>query len=461
MLEPQKSAKFDAGALFGKWAQAARQKPLIAALAVLVVAVLCITLFASSNGSTSPEVLRKFQNAVAAEDVDALKKLISVDDRQMEVKTEYVGQFIKYAKEKPKYWKQTLEIMIAQQALHENAETINTGLLDKHSPAEVLGAGEFYLKKESGLFSDSYSVGVRPQYLEITLENDNGIVKVNNKELMKASKDNHTAKLGPLFPGEYDVSLVTHFDYANQEITQNETVSLFGFEPVTENSYFISGDQVRITSSLDGVEVYLNDKPTPFVIGTKEQSAEDYFYPAFADGSQKLQGVAKFPWGESRSEAVPITNLSESYSLTPPLQDQTKEEVLAFVRQFLETRAKSYETKDISTLRQMYHSGYGGDLLQETQEKLGGLHHFVSISDYTLKAVTLQDASFGYRENPLEHVSVSYDHQSKRFVVKIDNLYTHYALTMSDGRVDDTANQQMLDIQVTYENGKWVVLRIS
>ncbi|MDF2684207.1 MAG: rane protein-like protein [Brevibacillus sp.] len=457
MLEPQKGAKFDGGPFFGKAMQLARQKPLITVIVVLAVAALVIALFTSSNGSTSEEVLRKFQNAVAAEDVDALKELISVDDQQMEVKTEYLGQFIKYAKEHPKYLNQTMEIMIAQQALHENAENINTGLLDQHSPAEVLGAGEFYLKKESGLFSDSYAIGVRPQYLEITLENDNGIVKVNTKEIMKASKDNHTAKLGPLFPGEYDVSLVTHFDYANQDITQNETVSLFGFEPVTEGSYFITGDQVQITSSLDGVEVYVNDKPTPFVLGDEDS---EYFYPAFSNGSQTIQGVAKFPWGESRSEAVSITNLSDSYSLTPPLLDQTKQEVLAFVRQFLETRAKSYEAKDISALQKMYHSSYGGDILQETQKKLGALHHFASISDYTLKAVTLKEASFGYREDPLEHVSVSYDHESKRFVVEIDNMYTLYALTMSDGRVDDTANQQMLDIHVTYENGKWVVLRI-
>jgi uncharacterized membrane protein YvbJ len=68
------------------------------------------------------------------------------------------------------------------------------------------------LKKESGIFSDSYVIGVRPQYLDITMENDNGIVKVNDEELMTVSKDNHTAKAGPLFPGEYPVSLVTHFD---------------------------------------------------------------------------------------------------------------------------------------------------------------------------------------------------------------------------------------------------------
>lgn len=456
-VEPQKNAKFDGGRFFGKVVQLARQKPLFAIIVVLAVAALVIALFASTSGSTSEEVLRTFQNAVAAEDVDALKELISVDDSQMEVKPEYLGQFIKYAKEHPKYLDQTLEIMIAQQALYENAENLNTGLLDKHSPAEVLGAGEFYLKKMPGLFSDSYAIGVRPQYLEITLENENGSVKVNNTEILKASKDNHTAKLGPLFPGEYEVSLVTHFEYANQDIAQNETVSLFGFEPVTQKSHFITGDQVKITSSLDGVEVYVNNKPTPFVLGDEDS---EYFYPAFSDGSQTIQGVAKFPWGESRSEAVSITNLSDSYSLTPPLLDQTKQEVLAFVRQFLETRAKAFETKDISALQAMYHSSYGGDILEETQKKLGALHHFAGISDYTLKAVTLKEASFGYGEDPLEHVSVSYDSKSKRFVVEVDNLYTLYALTMSNGRVDDIANQQMLDIHVTYENGKWVVLRI-
>ena len=454
-IKPEKDKKFRFVELWG--VQAAGKKPLFAALAAVVLVILCFVWFASSSGLTSEEVLRKFQNAIAAEDVEALNELISVDDEQMEVKPEYLGQFITYAKENPRYLEDTLELMIAQQALHGNAEYINTGLLDEHSPEEVLGAGEFYLKKESGLFSDSYAIGVRPQYLEITMENDNGVVKVNGNELFQVSKEKHTERSGPLFPGEYDVSLVTRFDYANQEIAENETVSLFGFESVTENSYFVSGERVELSSSLDGVEVYLNDKPTPFVLGDDDP---EYFYPAFEDGSQTLQGVAKFPWGEARSEAVVINELSEIYRLTPALADETKNEVLAFARTFLDTRAKSFETKDVSALRQMYHSSYAGDVLQETQTELGGLHHFAGISDYTLKSVSLKSAGFGYGEDPLEHVTASYDQDEKRFIVEIDNLYAQYSLYMSNGRVDDIFNQELLDIKMTYENGKWVVLSV-
>jgi len=135
-------------------------------------------------------------------------------------------------------------------------------------------------------------------------------------------------KVGPLFPGEYQVDFTTAFDYAKQEIKQSETVSLFGLESETDYTEFVTGDQVKITSDLGEVQVYVNDQPTSFVWRSYMDAEEssDYFYPAFSDGSQQIQGIAKFPWGESKSEAVSIQDLSAEYDISPKLQDETKQE---------------------------------------------------------------------------------------------------------------------------------------
>src|SRR5690606_15978193 len=124
----------------------------------------------------------------------------------------------------------------------EEAEYVNTGLLDKMSPDQLLNSGELYLKKKKGFWSDSYTIGVRPQYLNITLENDNGTITVDGKETHEVSKGNHSVKLGPLFPGEYQVDFKTKFDYVGKEITESEPVSLLGMESETDYSKLVTGD---------------------------------------------------------------------------------------------------------------------------------------------------------------------------------------------------------------------------
>jgi hypothetical protein len=229
---------------------------------------------------------------------------------------------------------------------------------------------------------------------------------------------------------------------------------LFGFEPVTQETYHVTGDQVDIDTSIDGVELYVNGKPTSIIFGKEEN---EYFYPAFADGSQSVQAVAKFPWGEARSEAVTITDLSERYMLEVPLTDQTKEEVLAFSKQFLETLAKSYETKDIKALQSMYHSSYDEDLLQVTQKELGAFHPYADFYGYDLKAVTLMETGFGKFLVPFKQVNAFYDDDAKRFVVKVSSFAARYSLTMTNGSVEDGYGKY--NFELTHENGKWVVLR--
>lgn len=413
----------------------------------------------SKGDKQASEVIRKFQNAIAAEDTQALQKLLSVDDQVMKVTEDRLRRLIQFAKEDSDYYEETLQIFTAQQALLEEAEYVNTGMLDRLSPDEVLSAGELYLKKESGFLGDSFKIGVRPQYLKITLENDNGTIVVDGAEILKVSKDNHSTKVGPLFPGEYQVEFKTIFDYAKRDVTKSETVSLFGLESDTEYSDYVIGESVKIYSDLMEVQVYLNDQPTPFFQKSymDREESSDYFYPAFNDGSQKIQGVAKFPWGESRSEAVTIEDLSADYNITPKLQDKTVQEVLDFVRLFLKTQAEAYGSKDVSELEKLY-PHHEGDLLEEVQDGLGSLY-YPGISERTLKKVEFKNMNYDTSTDDLmRHVKVYYDSELKQYVVQVTGIDSEYILTLSDGYVDDNYNNQLLNLRLIYTDGAWTVL---
>lgn len=438
-----------------------KNKPVMIIAFLLVIGLILLLLFSSSSGGDkqASEVIRKFENAIAAEDTEALKKLLSVDDEAMEMTDERLRQLIQYAKEERDYYEATLQIMMGQQALLEEAEYVNTGLLDKMSPDQLLNSGELYLKKKKGFWSDSYTIGVRPQYLNITLENDNGTITVDGKETHEVSKGNHSVKLGPLFPGEYQVDFKTKFDYVGKEITESEPVSLLGMESETDYSKMVTGDQVRINSRLGEVQAYVNDQPTPFIQRSyMDDSSGDYFYPAFSDGSQKIYGVAKFPWGESKSEPVVIDDLSDNYDITPPLQEQTRKEVLDFVTLFLETRAEAYGSKDISELEKLY-PNFEGDLLQMVEADREDMYYPWG-SDNTLQSVKLQEFRFTGSEDPADHVAVFYDREKKHFFVQVTGIHAFYALTISDGDVDDIDNDELLNLNLVYTDGKWTVSKI-
>ena len=435
-----------------------KKKPAMIIAIIAVCLILAFMLSSSSAGDKqASEVIRKFENAIATEDTKALKKLLSVDDEAMEMTDDRLHKLIQYAKKEPDYYEETLQIMIGQQALLEEAEHVNTGLLDTMSPDQLLKSGELYLKKKKGFLSDTFTIGVRPQYLNVTLENDNGTITVDGKEAGSVTKGNHSVKLGPLFPGEYQVEFKTKFDYAGKEITESETVSLFGMESETDYSRFVTGDQVRINSRLGEVQAYVNDQPTPFIDRSHiEDASGDYFYPALSDGSQKIYGVAKFPWGESKSEPVMIDDLSAEYDITPPLQEQTRKEVLDFVKLFLETRAKAYASKDVSALEKMY-PHHEGDLLEEVQDSLDNLY-FSGLSETTLKAVELREMSIS--GDPTEEIEVYYDTEKGHYFVQVTDVLADHTLTLSDGDVDDFDNTQLLNFSLIYTDGKWAVSEI-
>ncbi|MEC0202787.1 hypothetical protein P4H39_09120 [Paenibacillus lautus] len=439
-----------------------KNKPVLIIAAVIVIAVVLILVFpAGSKGDKqASETIRKFQNAVAAEDTQALKKLLSVDDEAMEATEDRLYRLIQHMKEEPEYYEETLQIIAGQQALLEEADYVNTGLLDSMSPEELLNAGELYLKKESGFLSETFKIGVRPQYLNITLENDNGTIKVDGKEILKVAKDNQSSKMGPLFPGDYQVDLTTMFEYADKEITESETVSLFGLESETDYSRYVTGEQVKINSDLGEVQVYLNDKPTPFIQRSymdTEQESSDYFYPAFDDGSQKIYGVAKFPWGEAKSEPVIIEDLSSDYDITPKLLEETAHEVIDFVRQFLDSRAKAYGSKDVSELEKIY-PHHEGDLLQGVLDGLGSLYYSGAYSERTLKEVEFKDIWIS--DDPLEDIKVYYDIELDQYVIQVTGIVAEYILTLSDGEIDDIDNTQLMNLSIGYEDGAWTVLKV-
>jgi hypothetical protein len=426
---------------------------------IFTIVILMVIFFAPPSESEASKTINSFQDAIIKEDIDTLKNIISVDDDAMEMKEKYLQQLIKFSKENTEYLDKTIQIMQSQKALYEDEET-DAGLLQQQSKENILNSGEFYLKKESGLFSDSYVIGVRPQYLEIYMQNDNGIIKVDNKAVLKVSKTKNNTRIGPLFPGEYQVYCETYFDYAKMKVTDQSTVSLFGLDNTTSKSVQLTGNKLSIRTLFSGVKIYLNNQPTPFVVGEDKTD----IYPVKFDGSQTLQGVVKFPWGESRSEKFVISNGS-SYSLTPPLQEKAKKEAWSVVEPFLKSRAEVLMKKDVNAYKGIMQTSK-----EDFKRKLD--YHFKDgnffVNDFAYDHNGIKSIKFmKYELDSYNDYEVRYNKALKKHEIQL-KLIAFYEMVGNDGKVETndlsssfSDNYEHIELWVTFDHGEWKVVDYS
>ncbi|MBA4494937.1 hypothetical protein ACFO25_01665 [Paenactinomyces guangxiensis] len=245
--------------------------------------------------------------------------------------------------------------MNAQKSLYEGQDVYGSQTLRQRSNQDIMSSGEFYLKKDEGIFSDSYIIGVRPQYLEITFKSNQGLIKVDGKEVWKVNKNQNKKKIGPLFPGNHKVYVESYFSYANMTLKEEHQENLLGLSQTTEARYELTGSGIKATSKHAGVQVYMNNQKTPFIIYVG--NGDTTVYPVKYDGSQTIYGVAKYPWGESKkSKSIRIDDASKEYDVTPPLfpSAKAKESFMDVLKAFGEDRAKVLTTKNPGHYRNIH-----------------------------------------------------------------------------------------------------------
>jgi uncharacterized membrane protein YvbJ len=299
-------------------------------IAVAVVAVL-VGIIGMSSQDDPKALIDQFQQAVANGDVNELESLVVSDD--VDLNEKYLQQFINYAQNHADYFQATMQILRWQLASYN--PTADTGMeygTDAFpSIAELKNMGDFYLRKnEHWLLPDTYEIVVRPYYLNLKTNEPGAVLKVDGKEVLKTTNDKLTYRMGPLMPGVYDISAEKKFPYANLHTEQK--MELFG-----SDNHNVTGDltleefDVGIQSSFPDTQVYINGKPTGKTVAQMNK-----FGPVSKDGSVKISGWYRFPWGPAQSEAIPVDENTDSVDITPNpfLQKQYQQMLTDVINQF-------------------------------------------------------------------------------------------------------------------------------
>ncbi|SHF25308.1 hypothetical protein SAMN05444392_11215 [Seinonella peptonophila] len=195
----------------------------------IVFLFVCIFLLSACSDSEiempeSAEVIENFKKAVLMENLGELESSLS-PDKDVEIETKYLKQLISYYKEEPKEFDELISLLFAQQSLldQESNSFQSNELLSTTSPDQILNAGSLYLKKEEGIFSDSYLIGVRPHYIFIKTEPSNANIKIEGKDVHTTTKQGEVFKYGPVMPGIYQIEGSREYPY--RKVTEKEEVN--------------------------------------------------------------------------------------------------------------------------------------------------------------------------------------------------------------------------------------------
>lgn len=311
-------------------AYAQQHKPVVYSGLILLIVILIIAFKTFSSGSPE-EVIQDFSQAVEQGDADALRGLLSPDHEEMEVDEKKLKQYIHLMQTEQGAYEDQLQLLEAQKNLHDPKSKTSAGgshygadEMYKMSISEIKKSGAYYLKKEEGIFFDSYSIGVRPYYITVSTNKPGAVIKMDGEEVFKSSKGQLSKKIGPLMPGIYKLTGSKQFPYA--KVKNKRTADLFladETQRVTEVSLNLSGKKVEVESEFSDTEVYVNGKKVGVVKDLEE------FGPVSVDGSVKIHGKKKFPWGESQSQEKKVTKDTDTVDLTPlPFSDKKGRKVL-------------------------------------------------------------------------------------------------------------------------------------
>lgn len=312
---------------------------------------------------------------------------------------------------------------------------------------ELLEIGDFYIKKENFLWFDTYEIAARPLYLNLATNEADAVLYVDGEEVFKTTEKKKSYTYGPVMPGIYEATAEKKFEYAN--LTVKNEVNLFkqrGKRNIPVNLELV-GERVRLNSNFEDTNVYVNGKKVGVVKDLES------FGPITKDGSVKIYGEAKFPWGTSKSRVITVEKNVSEVGITPvPTTDKkVRDEITNLINTYAKERSKALSTKDSKVITTLEGSAKN-DLISE----INRMSH--EKDRYEGKAI---ETKIDY-----DNASLNKDANTGRFYMQIPvefhfNEYKYFRWTNQNAPLRDEIFQRRLHITYFDESKKWLITNVE
>ncbi|SHF30497.1 hypothetical protein SAMN05444392_11449 [Seinonella peptonophila] len=410
--------------------------------AVLTTTTIILTIFIglytiSILKVDSDEAITQFTQALEQEDVSGLQKLIEPDQARFKFNQKQAKDLIKFSQQDEDFFYGSdgiLALLRKEQGLDEKSVTADA--VSKH-PSSF-----FYLKKKEGFLWDTYCIGVKTGYIEVTT-NLPGVQVWINHQPVKIVRNK--GKSGPFLPGIYQIKGSKKFPYTT--VTTEREVNLFQAENrIAKETLALSIGTIRVYSGMPDTEIVINGKKTGQTVGNTIVD----FGPVTDDGSLRIDGERSFPWGVLKSTPIPIKPNVWKFDLTPnPFSSpELKKPMLDLINRYAKERVKAKltsSTKPYTSIHSKLKEKYEGEFRDQKQFQSGDRYQGVAVKTIVnpLKATaTIENdgqvkvkipvqfhfrervyGNFDHGDEPLEdvvedaYVWVVYDEQSKEWLI--------------------------------------------
>ena len=286
-------------------------------IAGAIAVVLLFAAYKIGEVFTSKErLIDRLETALIEKDNKAVANLLSSSDKKLEINEQSVKGFMKHFKENPDEVNELIKVLHKQSTMIDQIDNkqANTALLEDWLGANDLESIVTLKKAGKFLFFDNYELAVQPVYLAISTNYKDTILSVDGKEVGKADKVDFEKTYGPYMPGEYKVGATLKTDFV--DLKTNDHIYLDGTDTKENVDVSLDGQDITLdfnwedeAPNLTG-KLYINGKDVKI-----DPFKQTTFGPVLTDGSMTVAVEAQLPWGNIKTEQVPIEDSYVSINL--------------------------------------------------------------------------------------------------------------------------------------------------
>jgi uncharacterized membrane protein YvbJ len=286
---------------------------------VIILAVFTFTFFIFTTMLESKEqVIAKFENAIEAEDIEALKRLVKSMDSELKINSANVKK-------------------IRDFIIEDIDETMKQIQLNDH---------EFLTLKEEKkwIFFKGYSIEVQPYYIKLDL--DKGVQSITFNDGQKLAFDDlnpKTVKI-PMLPGYVNFVVTFHSAFTTHEKVYNKRLHPVFIDENREFLVQVIGNKVDFHSSWGEAEMIVNGQS----IGVQKNWPVT-FRPVIYNGSISVYIKKKFPWGTYSSDIVDVKE-AKHYLGINPIDDNISKAIQEDADIFMASMQQAFNERNVDLL---------------------------------------------------------------------------------------------------------------
>jgi uncharacterized membrane protein YvbJ len=303
---------------------------LIAAAAIIIL--LIGTYYVGKSSTSVTKLINDFETAIEEKDTDKLADILVVNHKDLELTKESLEAFIQLYDSKPS------ELTFLLGNLKTQASS-DYGALSGMFSVDLIKDGKAFL------FFDNYKLSVNPVYIKVATNYKDTDIIVNGEVLATSDTEDFDQDVGPLIPGEYAVEAVLDTGVFHLKEVKKVQAMDPGYAQYVD--LYLDGKDVNfdlLTNGYDdlkSIKLFINGKETEYNIAKSDRVG-----PLLIDGSMNVSFEAELPWGEIRTNDIPIEERWMDFNLGD--SDEFKQSIMDVIVQFNNEYLASFTAVDPS-----------------------------------------------------------------------------------------------------------------